>query len=209
MLDPCSAFSRAGREHRASHCQLTGLKRDGNGLAGQFLFLILPPGRTPGDPTSPPTERLPAFITRVTDGILEEGFSSWKEPESQSSSVRHTAAGLAKKRIETDTLGNMLTELNLGVFCTSQTFCFLLCEHAILYSCCWCSVAKSCPTLCNPMNSSRPGFSVHHYLPEFVQTHVHWVSDAIQPSHPLPPPSPATLNLSQHQGLFQWASSLH
>lgn len=76
MLDPCSAFSRAGREHRASHRQLTGLKRDGNGLAGQFLLLTLPPGRTPGDPTSPPTERSPAFITRVTDGSLEVGFSS-------------------------------------------------------------------------------------------------------------------------------------
>lgn len=72
MLDPCSAFSRAGREYR----QLTGLNRDGNGLAGQLLLLMLPPGRTPGDPTSPPTERSPAFITRVTDGSLEECFSS-------------------------------------------------------------------------------------------------------------------------------------
>ena len=53
-----------------------------------------------------------------------------------------------------------------------------------------------------------PGFSVHHYLPEFPQTHVHWVSDAIQPSHPLLPPSLA-LNFSQHRGLFQWVSFLH
>ena len=65
-----------------------------------------------------------------------------------------------------------------------------------------CSVTQSCPTLCNPMNCSTPGFPVLHYLPEFVQTHVHWVRDAIQPSHPLSPPSPS-LNLSQHQGLFQ------
>ena len=52
------------------------------------------------------------------------------------------------------------------------------------------SVAQSCPTLCNPMNRSMPGFPVHHQLPEFTPTHVHWVSDAIQPSHPLSSPSP-------------------
>ena len=60
-----------------------------------------------------------------------------------------------------------------------------------------------CLTICHPMNCSTPGFSVHHYLPEFAQTHVHCVCDAIQPSHPLWPPSPPALNLSQHQGLFQ------
>ena len=64
------------------------------------------------------------------------------------------------------------------------------------------SVTQSCPTLCDPMNRSTPGLPVHHQLPEFTQTHVHWVSDAIQPSHPLSSPSPAALNLSQHQGLF-------
>ena len=58
------------------------------------------------------------------------------------------------------------------------------------------------------MDCSTPAFPVLHYLPEFVQTHVHWVSDTIQPSHPLPPPSPLAFNLSQHQGLFQWVSSL-
>ena len=62
----------------------------------------------------------------------------------------------------------------------------------------------TCLTLCDPTNCSTPGFPVLHYRPEFVQTHVHWVSDAIQPSHPLwSPPSPPALNLSQHQGLFQ------
>ena len=65
------------------------------------------------------------------------------------------------------------------------------------------SAAQSCLTLCDPMDCSTPGFPVHHYLPEFAQTHVHWVSDAIQPSHPLPSPSPPALSLSQHQGLFQ------
>ena len=74
---------------------------------------------------------------------------------------------------------------------------------------CCCSVTESCPTLCHPMDCSAPGFPVHHCLPEFAQTYVHWVSDAIQSSHPLSHPSPPALSLSQHQGLFQWFSSLH
>ena len=74
---------------------------------------------------------------------------------------------------------------------------------------CCCSVAQSCPTLCNPMDCSMPGFPVFNYLPEFAQTHVHWVDDAIQPSHPLSAPSLLALNLSQYQGLFRWVSSLH
>ena len=71
------------------------------------------------------------------------------------------------------------------------------------------SVTQSCPTLCNPMDCSMPGFPVHHQLPEFAQTHVHWVNNAIQPSHPLSSPSPPAFNLSQHQGLFQWVGSSH
>ena len=65
------------------------------------------------------------------------------------------------------------------------------------------SVAQSCPTLCYPMNRSTPGLPLHHQLLEFTQTHVHRVSDAIQPSHPLSSPSPPAPNPSQHQGLFQ------
>ena len=64
------------------------------------------------------------------------------------------------------------------------------------------SVAQSCPTLCDPMNCSTPGFPVHHQLPELTQTHVHLVGDAIQLSHPLSSPSPPAFNLSQHQGIF-------
>ena len=71
------------------------------------------------------------------------------------------------------------------------------------------SVAQSCPTPCDPMNCSTPGLPVHHQLLEFTQTHVRWVSDTIQPSHPLSSPSPPALNLSQYQGLFQWVSSSH
>ena len=71
------------------------------------------------------------------------------------------------------------------------------------------SVAQSRLTLCNPMNCSTPGLPVHHQLPEFTQTHVHRVGDAIQPSHPLSSPSPPASNPSQHQGLFQWVNSSH
>ena len=71
------------------------------------------------------------------------------------------------------------------------------------------SVVQSCPTLCDPIDRSTPGLPVHHKLPQFTQTHVHWVSEAIQPSHPLSSPSPPAFNLSQHQGLFKWVSSLH
>ena len=71
------------------------------------------------------------------------------------------------------------------------------------------SAPQSCPNLCNPIDCSIPGFPVHHQLPDLAPTHVHWVSNAIQPSHPLLSPSPPAFNLSQQQGLFQWVSSLH
>ena len=83
------------------------------------------------------------------------------------------------------------------------------CPHYVSQLCPFSSVAQSCPTLCNPMNRSTPGLPVHHQLPELTQTHVHWVSDTIQSSHPLLSPSPPALSLSQHQGLFQWVSSSH
>ena len=73
------------------------------------------------------------------------------------------------------------------------------------------SVAQSCSTLCDPMNCYTRGLPVHHQHPEFTQTHVHWISDAIQPPHPHPPssPSPPALNPSQHQSLFQSVNSSH
>ena len=74
---------------------------------------------------------------------------------------------------------------------------------------CSVQVAQSCPTLCDPMDCSTPDFPVHYQLQEFKQIHVHWVDDAIQSSHPLLSPSLPTFNLSQHQGLFKWVSSLH
>ena len=86
---------------------------------------------------------------------------------------------------------------------------FFLPKHLMIFTVQLSSVIQSCPTLCNPMNCSMPGLPVPHQLPEFTQTHVHWVGDATQPFHPLSSPSPPTLNLSQHQGLFKWVSSFH
>ena len=80
-----------------------------------------------------------------------------------------------------------------------------LTTHSVQFS----SVAQSCLTLCDPMNRSTPGLPVHHQLPEFSQTHVHLVSDTIQPSHPLSSLSPPAPNPSQHQSLFQWVNSSH
>ena len=80
--------------------------------------------------------------------------------------------------------------------------------RVLIRSCCCCSVAQLCLTLCNPTDCSMPCFPVLHHLLELAQNH-HWVGDAIQTSHPLLLPSPPTFNLSQHQGLFQWVGSSH
>ena len=99
-----------------------------------------------------------------------------------------------------------------------MTFCMVVTLGDV---CVWCegcsesvsqsisSVAQSCPTICDPMNRSMPGLPVHHQFLESTQTYVHWVSDAIQSSHPPSSPSPPALNLSQHHGLFKWVSSSH
>ena len=85
---------------------------------------------------------------------------------------------------------------------------FFPCSSLTLFGICYYSVTKSCLTLWNPKDCSMAGFPVLHHLLEFAQIHVHWVSDAIQPSHPLSSPSPA-FKLSQLQGLFQWIGSSH
>ena len=82
-------------------------------------------------------------------------------------------------------------------------------SHQVSSSVQFSSVAKSCLTLCYPKNCSTPGLPVHHHFPEFTQTHVHRVGDAIQPSHPRSSPSPPAPNPSRHQGLFQWVNSSH
>ena len=99
---------------------------------------------------------------------------------------------------------------NKGLY--SQSYGFSNC-HVWMWEldhnegCQFSSVAQSCPTLCGPMNCSTPGLPVHHQLPEFTQTLIHRVGDAIQPSHPLSSPSPLAPNSSQHQSLFQWVNS--
>ena len=97
--------------------------------------------------------------------------------------------------------------------CLFYVSCILKCvyiyKHTNGIHYCYCSVAQSCPTLCDHMDCSMPGFLALHCLPEFTQTHVHWVSDATQLSHPLSSPSPPVLSLSQYHSLFQWVSSSH
>ena len=93
-----------------------------------------------------------------------------------------------------------------------QYISFILSHPAwdICYDCpLCCLVTKLCPILWDSMDCSTAGLPVLHYPPEVTQTHVHWVSDAIQPSHPLSSPSPPAFNFSQHQGLFQWVGSSH
>ena len=104
----------------------------------------------------------------------------------------------------------------LHILCLEMTICiFLSCSSLKYYSQLFfssvqlSSVSQSCPTLCDPMNWSMPGLPIHHQLPEFTQTQIHRVSDAIQPSHPLSSPSPPAPNPSQHQSLFQWVNSSH
>ena len=94
-----------------------------------------------------------------------------------------------------------MARVNINILGISELTCARISQFS--------SVTQSYPHHCDPMDCGTPGFPVYHYLLEFTQTHVHWVSDAIQPSHPLPSPSPPTFNLSQLQGLFKWVSSLH
>ena len=101
----------------------------------------------------------------------------------------------------------MLSAFRLNAKPSTSTISVILWGLCLLRNGCCCSVTKLCLTLCDPMGCNMPGFSVPHYLLEFAQTHIHWVSDTIQPSHPLLPHSTPALNLSQHQSLFQWVGS--
>ena len=101
------------------------------------------------------------------------------------------------------------TSLQCLLFCRRIVYCWAIREAPIKCGFQFSSVTQSWPTLCDPMNCSTRGLPVHHQLPEFTQTHVHRVGDAIQPSHALSFPSPPAPNSSQHQSLFQWVNSLH
>ena len=97
---------------------------------------------------------------------------------------------------------NELKLMRMGKFNSDDHYIYYYGQEPLQFS----SVAQSCPTLCDPMNRSTPGLPVHQQLLEFTQTHVHWVRDAIHPSHPLSSPSPPAPNPSQRQGLFQWVA---
>ena len=110
-------------------------------------------------------------------------------------------------------LSGLCLELGLGAHLSAPwLWLHILKASNVTFSIQWVqfsSVAQSCPTLCDPMNCSTPGLPVHHQLPEFTETHVDRVCDAIQPSHPRSSPSPPAPNPSQHQSLFQWVNSSH
>ena len=102
-----------------------------------------------------------------------------------------------------------ISHLDLIISLNEQPFMSSVRILLLHICCCCCSLTQSRSSLCDPTDCNSLGFPVFHHLLELAQTHVHWVSDAMQPSRPLSSPSPPAFNLSQHQGLFQWVSSLH
>ena len=125
-------------------------------------------------------------------------FIMWKIGESNSSSFMEGY----KESIQ---CAHTILKQGVTLGCSSMNSAYILLRFSVHFS----SGTQSCPTLCDPMNRSTPGLPVRHQLPEFTQTHVHRVGDAIQPSHPLSSPSAPAPNLSQHQSLFQWVNSSH
>ena len=114
-------------------------------------------------------------------------YTQWWKAESFSSKLRNKT-----------TMPSLITSIHYSAGSPKQS-------KSVQFS----SIAQSCLILCDPMDCSTPGLPAHHQLPEFTQTHVHWVPDVIRPSHPLSSSSPPAFNLFQHQGLFQWVSSSH
>ena len=137
----------------------------------------------------------------INNRITYEFIDSYLSGISQNISLLNSQNNQRKKLI----LLHLLFSWGIWSLKSLSSFPKLVLISSVQFS----SVAQSCPTLHDPMNHSTSGLPVHHQLPESTQTHVHWVSDAIQPSHPLSSPSPPALNLSQHQGLFKRVSSSH
>ena len=133
----------------------------------------------------------------------------WKRWEYQSIWPATWEICMQVKKQQLETNMEQWTGSKLGKEYIKAAYCHLAYLTYIKSSVQFTSVTQSYPTLCDPMDCSMPDLPGHHQLPEFTQTRVHWVSEAIQWSHPLSSPSSLAFNLSQHQGLFQWVSSLH
>ena len=134
---------------------------------------------------------MPCRVTQDRQVMVESSDKTWLTGEGNGKPLQYSCLENpmnTMKRQNGRTLKDELPRLVCSQYATGDQFN---------------SVAQSCPTLCDPMNRSTPGLPVHHQLPEFTQTHIHRVSDAIQPSHPLSSPSPPAPNPSQHQSLFQ------
>ena len=156
------------------------------------------------------------FCEHTENGFIQNCWGSWSVKPSRGAKyywLSREKIGAMKKS------GNVIRDNMVGLFATSQANKsrdeLLGQEVETLFrkpadqEDDGLSSLKSCPTICNLMDYSTPGFPVHHQLLELAQTHVNWVSDAIQPSHPLPSPYLPAFNLSQHQGLFKCVSSSH
>ena len=156
------------------------------------VFIPIPKKSNTNESSNYHTIALISYVSKVMLKILQARLQQYVNcglPDIQD--------GFRKGRCITDQLGN--------IFWITKKAREFQRNISVQFS----SVTQSCPTLCDPMGCSIPGLPVHHQLPEFTQIHVHWVSDAIQPSHSLLSPSPPTFNLSQHQCLFKWVSSSH
>ena len=138
---------------------------------------------------------------REGDHVAVEVRTGATQPQLKKRQALLVTTRSVRKQGPADTLDLGFQPSELG---EDKSFCWLSCSYCVAFSSVqFSSVAQSCPTLCDPMNRSTPGLPVHHHLPEFTQTHVHRVHDAIQPSHPRSSPSPPAPNPSQHQSLFQ------
>ena len=152
------------------------------------------------------------YVQSGTTNSRDVSLSKFREMVEDREAWRTAVRGVAKSQTR---LNNLKTIKLLGIHYILSSLRELEDESSITRSSInlflsnfqFSSVAQSCPTLRDPMNHSTPGLPVHHQLPQFTQTHVYRVSDAIQPSHPLSSPTPPAPNPSQHQSLFQWVNS--
>jgi len=154
---------------------------------------------------------LASFLPKKSQGWFPLEWTAWISLQSKGLSRVFSNTTVQKHQFFCTWLSDWTTTIYVHIYCCVYVYiciymCVYMCVYVYMYIhiYCWCccSVTKSCLTLCDPMNCSMTGFPVFHPLPEFAQTHVHWVGDAIQPSHSLSPHSPPALNFSQHQGLF-------